>query len=105
MLRKILLLVSLPFITLSSVSLGANSASAASLSSQPASLSESTDNKPVLIGQYYPDRDSDRQMRRRCRKWREYIEYNHDYLSRWELRQEWRRYQRMCRSYYEGFHR
>lgn len=104
MLRKLLLLASLPLMALPSASLAASPVVAASLSSQPISRSEFTNNKPVLISQYYPGRPNpNREMRRRCRWMREYLRENRDSLSERELRREWKRYHRLCDEIQEGY--
>lgn len=107
MLRKILLLVSLPFIALPSASFTASPAVAASLSSQPMSLTGLTSNKPVLISQYSLGeseeyRGSYRGIRRYCRELRREIRENSDSLSRRQRRYQWERYHRICDEIYRG---
>jgi hypothetical protein len=105
MLRKLLLLVSLPLITFPSASFAANPNVVTS------QHMETANNQQVLLSQFYPGRDiyiddrvteMDRRHRRRCRRWREELIYSSDFLSPRERRFQWRRYRIVCSRFQYG---
>lgn len=106
MLRKLLLLASLPLMIFPSASFAATPEVLASLSTPRVPLSETTNNQKVILSQFSPETDTypygessfGRVQRRRCRRWREYLIYNSDFLPPRERRFQWRRYRMACRG-------